>query len=165
MAEHPQWSFISRSVRRHYFAWKTLFCFFFFFFFFYNVTILTVSSETVSYSIDEQQRFSRAWAFAQSRQNLRCSLMQSLFIRKSSTKEPDPWHLCGWACALKTSHYGVFEDSFSLDTAHQIQDAVDFFDAPLVLVKKWKLGLHYVDKSNVLCTPYFAIIYSENKSM
>ena len=46
--------------------------------------IWTASSEFGTYRICEQRRFRRACAFAQSRQNLRCSLIQALIICKGT---------------------------------------------------------------------------------
>ena len=39
----------------------------------------------------EQRRFRRACASAQSRQNLRCSLIQAVSQEESSDRKPDPW--------------------------------------------------------------------------
>ena len=41
----------------------------------------------------EQRRFRRACASAQSRQNLRCSLIQAVSHEESSDRKPDPWSL------------------------------------------------------------------------
>ena len=45
------------------------------------------------YRLCEQQRFMRAWASAQSRQNLRCSLIQAVSQEEPSDRMPDPWPL------------------------------------------------------------------------
>ena len=50
-------------------------------------------SEFDSYRLCEQRRFRRACASAQSRQNLRCSLIQAVSQEKPSTRKPDPWPL------------------------------------------------------------------------
>ena len=55
--------------------------------------IWTASSEFGTYSLCEQRRFRRACAFAQSRQNLRCSLIQAVSQEEPSDKKPDPWPL------------------------------------------------------------------------
>ena len=52
----------------------------------------TASSEFGTYRLCEQ-RFRRACAFAQSRQNLRCSLKQAVSQAKPSDRKPDPWPL------------------------------------------------------------------------
>ena len=51
----------------------------------------TASSEFGTYSLCEQWRFRRACASAQSRQNLRCSLIQAVSQEEHSDRKPDPW--------------------------------------------------------------------------
>ena len=53
----------------------------------------TVSSEFGTYRLCEQRRFRRACASAQSRQNLRCSLIQAVSQEEPSDRKPDPWPL------------------------------------------------------------------------
>ena len=53
----------------------------------------TASSEFGTYCLCEQRRFRRACAFAQSRQNPRCSLIQAVSQEEPSDKKPDPWPL------------------------------------------------------------------------
>ena len=48
-------------------------------------------SEFGTYRICEQRRFRRACASAQSRQNLRCSLIQAVSQEEPSDGKPDPW--------------------------------------------------------------------------
>ena len=55
--------------------------------------IWTASSEFGTYRLCEQRRFRRACASAQSRQNLRCSLIQAVSQEKPSHRKPDPWPL------------------------------------------------------------------------
>ena len=50
-------------------------------------------SEFVTYRLCEQRRFRRACASAQSRQNLRCSLIQAVSQEEPSDRKPDPWPL------------------------------------------------------------------------
>ena len=50
-------------------------------------------SEFVTYRLCEQRRFRRACASAQSRQNLRCSLIQTVSQEEPSDRNPDPWPL------------------------------------------------------------------------
>ena len=50
-------------------------------------------SEFGTYRLCEQRRFRRACAFAQSRQNLRCSLIQAVSQAEPSDRKPDPWRL------------------------------------------------------------------------
>ena len=52
--------------------------------------IWTASSEFGTYRMCEQRRFRRACASAQSRQNLRCSLIQALSQEEPSVRKPDP---------------------------------------------------------------------------
>ena len=51
------------------------------------------SSEFGTYRLCEQRRFRRACAFAQSRQNLRCSFIQAVSQEEPSDRKPDPWPL------------------------------------------------------------------------
>ena len=53
----------------------------------------TASSEFGAYRLCEQRRFRRACASAQSRQNLRCSLIQAVSQEEPSDRKPDPWPL------------------------------------------------------------------------
>ena len=53
----------------------------------------TESSEFGTYRLCEQRRFRRACASAQSRQNLRCSLIQAVNQEEPSDGKPDPWPL------------------------------------------------------------------------
>ena len=53
----------------------------------------TASSKFGTYPLCEQRRFRRACASAQSRQNLRCSLMQAVNQEEPSNRKPDPWPL------------------------------------------------------------------------
>ena len=50
-------------------------------------------SEFGTYRLCEQWRFRRACASAQSRQNLRCSLIQAVNQEEPSDRKPDPWLL------------------------------------------------------------------------
>ena len=51
------------------------------------------SSDFGTYRLCEQRRFRRACASAQSRQNLRCSLIQAVSQEDPSDRKPDPWPL------------------------------------------------------------------------
>ena len=51
------------------------------------------SSEFGTYRLCEQRRFRRACASAQSRQNLRYSLIQAVSQEEPSDRNPDPWPL------------------------------------------------------------------------
>ena len=51
------------------------------------------SSEFGTYCLCEQRRFRRACASAQSRQNLRCSLIQAVSQEEPSDRKPDLWPL------------------------------------------------------------------------
>ena len=53
----------------------------------------TATSEFGTYSLCEQRRFRRACASAQSRQNLRCSLIQAVSQEEPSDRKLDPWPL------------------------------------------------------------------------
>ena len=58
-----------------------------------RVNIWTASSEFGTYSLCKQRRFRRACTSAQSRQNLRCSLIQAVSQEEPSDRKPDPWPL------------------------------------------------------------------------
>ena len=61
-----------------------------------NITardIWAAPSEFGTYRLCEQRRFRRACASAQSRQNLRCSLIQAVSQEEPSDRKPDPWPL------------------------------------------------------------------------
>ena len=58
----------------------------------YN-NIWAASSEFGTNRLCEQQRFRRACASAQSRQNLHCSLIQAVSQEEPSDRKPDPWPL------------------------------------------------------------------------
>ena len=79
------------------------------------------SSEFGIYRLCEQRRFRRACASAQSRQNLRCSLIQAVSQEEPSDRKPDPWSLqmAGHA-QLEFFMTGMFEDINSLDAAQFI---------------------------------------------
>ena len=51
----------------------------------------TASSKFGTYRLCEQRRFRRACASAQSRQNLRCSLIQAVSQEEPSDRKPDPF--------------------------------------------------------------------------
>ena len=57
------------------------------------VIIWAASNEFGTYSLCEHRRFRRACATAQSRQNLRCSLIQAVSQEEPLDREPDPWPL------------------------------------------------------------------------
>ena len=59
----------------------------------YTIVIWTASSEFGTYRLCEQRRFRRTCASAQSRQNLRCSLIQAVSQEEPSDRKPDPWPL------------------------------------------------------------------------
>ena len=57
------------------------------------ILIWTALSEFGTYRLSEQRRFRRACASAQSRQNLRCSLIQAVSQEEPSDRKPYPWPL------------------------------------------------------------------------
>ena len=59
----------------------------------FSELIWTASSEFGTYRLCEQRRFRRACASVQSRQNLRCSLIQAVSQEEPSDRKPDPWPL------------------------------------------------------------------------
>ena len=62
----------------------------------------TASSEFGTYRLCEQRRFRQACASPQSRQNLRCSLIQAVSQEEPSDRKPDPWLLwMAWHAHLK----------------------------------------------------------------
>ena len=58
-----------------------------------NIIKWTATNEFGTYRLCEQRRFRRACASAQSRQNLRCSLIEAASQEKPSDRKPDPWPL------------------------------------------------------------------------
>ena len=56
----------------------------------FDTEIWTASSEFGTYRICEQRRFRLTCASAQSRQNLRCSLIQAVSQEEPSDRKPDP---------------------------------------------------------------------------
>ena len=58
-----------------------------------KLIIWAATSEFGTYRLCEQRRFRRACASAQSRQNLRCSLIQAMSQEEPSNRKPDPWPL------------------------------------------------------------------------
>ena len=71
--------------------------------------IWAASSEFGTYRLCEQRRFRRACASAQSRQNLRCSLIQAVSQEEPSDRKPDPWPL--WMTGHAQSKFVMTECS------------------------------------------------------
>ena len=81
--------------------------------------IWTASSEFGTYRLCEQRRFRRACASAQSRQNLRCSLIQAVSQEEPSDRKARSLApLNDWACTVKICNDGMLEDTNSLDGAY-----------------------------------------------
>ena len=78
------------------------------------------SSEFGTYRLCEQRRFRRDCASAQSRQNLRCSLIQAVSQEEPSDRKPDPWPL--WMTGHVQSKFVMTECSKtnSLDAAQLV---------------------------------------------
>ena len=84
-----------------------------------NVLGWTASSEFGTYRLCEQRRFRRACASAQSRQNLRYSLIQAVSQEEPSDRKLDPWPL--WMAGhAQLKFVGMLEDTNSLDGAQGI---------------------------------------------
>ena len=105
--------------------------------------IWTASSEFGTYRLCEQRRFRRACASAQSRQNLRCSLIQAVSQARSLAP------LNGWACAVKIYHDGMLEDTNSLDGAHifEVNSWILFMSSPLFFA--WWRSSNWVQESGL----------------
>ena len=69
----------------------------------------TASSEFGTYRLCEQRRFRRACASAQSRQNLRCSLIHAVSQEEPSDRKPDPCPL--WMAGHAQLKYVITECS------------------------------------------------------
>ena len=80
--------------------------------------IWTASSEFGTYRLCEQRRFRRACASAQSRQNLRCSLIQAVSQEEPSDRKPDPCPFWMAGHAQLKFDDGMLEDTNSLDGTH-----------------------------------------------
>ena len=65
----------------------------YFYIFFLYSSCWTASSEFGTYRLCEQRRFRRTCASAQSRQNLRYSIIQAVNQEEPSDRKPDPWPL------------------------------------------------------------------------
>ena len=81
--------------------------------------IWTASSEFGTYRLCEQRRFRLACSSAQSRQNLRCLLIQAVSQEEPLNRTPDPWPL--WIAGhaqLKFIMTGCSKTQNSLDRAH-----------------------------------------------
>ena len=72
---------------------KYIYTFFAVYTLFRCITVWAASSEFGPYRLCEQRRFRRACASAQSRQNLRCSLIQAVSQEEPSDRKQDPWPL------------------------------------------------------------------------
>ena len=57
------------------------------------IVVWAASSEFGTYRLCEQRRFRQACAFMQSRQNLRCSLIQAVSQKEPPDRKPDLWPL------------------------------------------------------------------------
>ena len=112
--------------------------------YFYSVSSnWTASSEFGTYRLCERRRFRRACEYAQSRQNLRCSLIQALNQEEPSHRKPDPWPL--WMAG----HDGMLEDTNSLDGAQLV------FTAALCTVhlsksdhRHWRISNNFLRNSS-----------------
>ena len=60
-------------------------------FYVYDLFSWAASSKYGTYRLCEQRRFRRVCASEQSRQNLRCSLIQAVSQEQPSDRKPDPW--------------------------------------------------------------------------
>ena len=102
----------------------------------------TASSEFGTYSQCEQQRFRRACASAQSRQNLRCSLIQAVSQEEPSDRKPDPWPLwMSWHAQLKFVMTECSKTQIRLTGLSQMSD---FWSDPLCtsalhVCEQWRL--------------------------
>ena len=94
-----------------------------------SLLIWTASSEFGTYRLCEQRRFRRACASAQSRQNLRCSLMQAVSQEEPSDRKPDPWPL--WMAGHARLQFVMTECSKT-----QIRLTGLISDAPTVITLK-----------------------------
>ena len=92
-----RWELLMLFFPFDWFQWKIHISHFYLCFFrklyTHSILIWTASSEFGTYRLCEQRRFRRAYASAQSRQNLRCSLIQAVGQEKPSDRKPDPWPL------------------------------------------------------------------------
>ena len=95
----------------------------------------TASSEFGTYRLCEQRRFRRACAFAQSRQNLRCSLIQAVNQEELSDRKPDPWPL--WMAGHAQLKFVMTECSKT-----QIRlTGLKWFNFGILTLSLWKTGM------------------------
>ena len=133
------------------------------------------SSEFGNYRLCEQRRFRRACASAQSRQNLRCSVIQAVsqrgtFRQKARSLAP----LNGWAYAVTICHDGMLEDTNSLDAAHRTMIACiitinmrspAFLNLAWIfweIRNKWLVYIHILDMCWIIWTPFWFISVFES---
>ena len=98
------------------------------------------SSEFGTYCLCEQRWFRRTCASTQSRQNLRCSLIQAVSQESRGTfrqKARSLLPLNDWACAVKICHDGMLEDTNSLDAAllyfNRVPSSVDLIITKVII--------------------------------
>ena len=102
----------------------------------FNYIIWATPSEFGTYRLCEQRRFRRACASAQSRQNLRCSLIQAVNQEEPLDRKPDPWPL--WMAGHAQLKFVMTECS---KTQIRLSRPISLF------VSKWY----------ILCTSFFQV--------
>ena len=110
--------------------------------------IWTASSEFVTYRLCEQQRFRRACASAQSRQNLRCSLIQAVSQEEPSDRKPDPWPL--WMA-------GHAQLKFVMTECSKTQIRLMGLICHLVWMHKYMVKPDFLNLSLIMRKPVFGV--------
>ena len=111
----------------------------------FMVLIWTASSELGTYRLCEQPRFRRACASAQSRQNLRCSLIQAVSQEEPSDRKLDPWPL--WMS-------GHAQLKFVMTECSKTQIRLMGLIYLIVLFSKFQanvLNKEFIDLRNIIC--------------
>ena len=104
----------------------------------YSETNWTASSEFGTYRLCELWRFRRACASAQSRQNLRCSLIQAVSQEEPSDRKPDPWPL--WMAGHAQLKFVMTECWKTQIRLTGLNYSVKVFSAPGRIIKSKKIS-------------------------
>ena len=109
-----------------------------------RMAIWTASSEFGTYRLCEQRRFRRACASAQSRQNLRYSIIQAVSQEEPSDRKPDPWPL--WMAGHAQLKFVMTECSKTQNRLTGLILLSDHLDAFIQILSKYLRTHCYMDR-------------------
>ena len=113
--------------------------------------IWAASSEFGTYRLCEQRRFRRACASAQSRQNLRYSLIQAVSQEEPSDRKPDPWPL--WMAGHARRHKFAWRGSFAMfSILYNVSETDSHIHYPLLHRNKPTFNFRTIISRDVLTT-------------